>query len=100
MRRSDREQRRQEIIRVVTLWLNSHTTDPPASWQTCGLPISLADIRAWFAGDTTSRETVHRWYTGDPARLDIDHIYRTWLAGKIRDDTITPIDNTEGTITV
>lgn len=50
--------------------------------------------------ETTSRETVRRWYSGDPTRLDIDHIYQTWFAGKIRDDTITPIDNMKGTITV
>lgn len=50
--------------------------------------------------ETTSRESIRRWYPGDPTRLDIDHIYQTWLAGKIRDDTITPIDNMKGTITV
>ena len=99
MRRSDREQRRQEIIRLVTLWLNGHTTDPPAQWRTCGLPIRPADIRAWFVGDTTSRETFQRWYPGDPTRLDIDHIYRTWLAGKIHADIITPMDTID-TITL
>lgn len=99
MKSSDREQRRQETIRLVTLWLNSHTTDPPASWQTCGLPISLADIRAWFAGDTTSPEIFRRWYPGDLARLNIDHIYRTWLTGKIHADIITPMDTID-TITL
>lgn len=99
-RHQTRDQHRQTVITTVTTWLNSHTADPPTQWQTCGLPISMSDIRQWFAGETTSRETVRRWYSGDPTRLDIDHIYQTWLAGKIRDDTITPIDNMKGTITV
>lgn len=78
-RHQTRDQHRQTVITTVTTWLNSHTANPPTQWQTCGLPISMSDIRQW---------------------LDIDHIYQTWLAGKIRDDTITPIDNMKGTITV
>ena len=94
-RRQNRKQRWQETIDLVAAWLDSYVVDTPAQWQTCGLSISPADIRQWFAGDTTSLETFSQWYPDDFALLDIDSVYCTWLAKKINSGTIIPIDSIE-----
>ena len=94
-RRHKRKQRWQETIDLVAIWLDSYAVDTPAQWQSCGLPISPAGIRQWFADDTTSLETFNQWYPDDLVLLDIDSVYCTWLAKKINSGIIVPIDSIE-----